>query len=375
MKSLLSALTMNASNDWLWPSIGLICFVAFFWWCVKSSRNPYVNVDSPRTPDEKFGGAEGEDYRARRTRNARSIERVVNGRRPWTKADKEAVYQAFGGRCFKCNAVEDLEYDHHVPFIRGGFLTRENATLLCSECNEKKAGYSPEQFYTAAELEARERIVSKIKEERTQGQVEKSEAAWHASIDRWESKIARSEDLRRKKINDQTSRRRGYDSHADELKKLRESHADELKELRKVKAMKDVKTELSTSVESIKEDRSSSLVDRTAVFLESDRLLLMKLYRSINNIRYQGTDLNVTAEDRVFSEGAYLKIQLSFKAGHESTLGGYDLSRVDRGILVDLADAGDMCLAVMKRSGLDLRNLPDGFFEAQARFRASLAVL
>ena len=51
---------------------------------------------------------------------------------------KREVWRRDQGRCVECNSKELLEYDHIIPFIRGGSNTARNIQLLCEKCNRKK---------------------------------------------------------------------------------------------------------------------------------------------------------------------------------------------------------------------------------------------
>jgi Holliday junction resolvasome RuvABC ATP-dependent DNA helicase subunit len=48
------------------------------------------------------------------------------------------VYRRDGGKCKHCGSRENLEYDHMVPFSRGGNNHENNIELLCRTCNRKK---------------------------------------------------------------------------------------------------------------------------------------------------------------------------------------------------------------------------------------------
>lgn len=51
---------------------------------------------------------------------------------------KSAVFQRDRGACVECGANSYLEYDHIIPFSRGGASTEGNVQLLCRACNLAK---------------------------------------------------------------------------------------------------------------------------------------------------------------------------------------------------------------------------------------------
>lgn len=53
---------------------------------------------------------------------------------------KVAVWQKDGGQCVKCGATDYLEYDHIIPFSKGGANSENNIQLLCRKCNLAKSG-------------------------------------------------------------------------------------------------------------------------------------------------------------------------------------------------------------------------------------------
>ena len=52
---------------------------------------------------------------------------------------KEAVYERDNGSCKNCGAKEELQYDHIIPFSRGGNDTIDNLQILCRSCNLTKS--------------------------------------------------------------------------------------------------------------------------------------------------------------------------------------------------------------------------------------------
>jgi flagellar biosynthesis chaperone FliJ len=48
------------------------------------------------------------------------------------------VWRRDEGRCVKCGSQENLEFDHIIPFSKGGNSTARNLQLLCEKCNRSK---------------------------------------------------------------------------------------------------------------------------------------------------------------------------------------------------------------------------------------------
>lgn len=54
-------------------------------------------------------------------------------------AVKSAVYQRDGGQCVQCGEAQYLEFDHVIPFSKGGATSVNNLQLLCRRCNLAKS--------------------------------------------------------------------------------------------------------------------------------------------------------------------------------------------------------------------------------------------
>ena len=58
-------------------------------------------------------------------------------RRVKNDVQAEAMRRA-GGRCVECGSESELQYDHIIPFSKGGGSQIENIQVLCQDCNLRK---------------------------------------------------------------------------------------------------------------------------------------------------------------------------------------------------------------------------------------------
>lgn len=105
----------NSPPDWPTPPAG---------WSPPPGWQPDPSWP-PAPPGWQFWvsvrGAAGE-------RNTRTIPQDV----------KIAVSVRDQGRCVYCGSMEDLHYDHKIPWSKGGANTVNNIQLLCGTCNRRK---------------------------------------------------------------------------------------------------------------------------------------------------------------------------------------------------------------------------------------------
>lgn len=54
---------------------------------------------------------------------------------------RERVWQRDGGRCVICGSKKDIEYDHIIPYSKGGSNSMGNIQLLCKRHNQIKTDF------------------------------------------------------------------------------------------------------------------------------------------------------------------------------------------------------------------------------------------
>lgn len=60
-------------------------------------------------------------------------------REPISQEVQNRVWNRDSGKCVKCGNNEKLEFDHIIPFSKGGANTYRNLQLLCEKCNREKS--------------------------------------------------------------------------------------------------------------------------------------------------------------------------------------------------------------------------------------------
>lgn len=60
-------------------------------------------------------------------------------REPIPQDVMDKVWNRDGGKCVQCGSQESLEFDHIIPFSKGGATTYRNLQILCKTCNLEKS--------------------------------------------------------------------------------------------------------------------------------------------------------------------------------------------------------------------------------------------
>ena len=87
------------------------------------------------------------------------VEEVKTRSRKISQSVKDKVWNRDNGRCVLCGSNENIEFDHIVPFSKGGSNTYRNIQILCESCNRKKSdsiGINEDYFDSNYDLESDE---------------------------------------------------------------------------------------------------------------------------------------------------------------------------------------------------------------------------
>lgn len=101
----------------------------------KGVSVPESSIESIKQQVKKAMEAEGEEVLDVTVKLSSSKKRS----RAITQEVKDRVWNRDGGKCVQCGSNENLEFDHIIPFSKGGANTYRNIQLLCELCNRSKS--------------------------------------------------------------------------------------------------------------------------------------------------------------------------------------------------------------------------------------------
>ena len=106
-------------------------------------ENEEYNANEVKTlVDEKLEKKKVRLEKAEKAKERRESPEIKEGdsrSRRISQEVKDKVWNRDDGKCVQCGSNKDLEFDHIIPFSKGGANTYRNLQLLCEYCNRSKS--------------------------------------------------------------------------------------------------------------------------------------------------------------------------------------------------------------------------------------------
>jgi hypothetical protein len=111
------------------------------WWVEDGYYWDDEQLSAEHVALEVWDRARRRDHRFERLRSIRAREEVAlaASRERISPEVRRFVWTRDAGRCVRCAAEEDLQFDHLIPAARGGGNGAANIQILCGACNRQKS--------------------------------------------------------------------------------------------------------------------------------------------------------------------------------------------------------------------------------------------
>lgn len=107
---------------------------------VKYPFNPESDIDLLRVGVGFFAQVNVFGLSSKINFHSSNVSELPNNRsRRISQRVKNEVWRRDEGKCVQCGSNQNLEFDHIIPFSKGGANTYRNIQLLCEDCNRKKS--------------------------------------------------------------------------------------------------------------------------------------------------------------------------------------------------------------------------------------------
>lgn len=111
------------------------------WWVGEEFYWDTDDLSAEQVALEVWDRERRREHRYQRLRVVRAREEdAATARRERIPDDvRGLVWARDGGRCVRCGAGEDLQFDHVIPVAKGGGNAHTNIQILCGDCNRLKS--------------------------------------------------------------------------------------------------------------------------------------------------------------------------------------------------------------------------------------------
>lgn len=113
------------------------------WWVGDGFYWDADGLDAEHVALEVWDRARRREHRYDRLRTirAREDEATTTRRERIPEEVRILVWARDEGRCVRCGAEDELQFDHVIPVAKGGGNAQENIQILCGSCNRSKSDH------------------------------------------------------------------------------------------------------------------------------------------------------------------------------------------------------------------------------------------